>query len=105
MDKRLALISSFSLMASKAKAAEGSFTWSHFLFGWLENPLIQIGIDPVPTIDLLIIAFFLVIFAFFAGKPFRRTEMLEPSGSSNLSNFTEVVVTLIFKFLSVSFII
>ena len=51
-------------------------------------------------LDLLIIAFLIIIFAFFAGKPFREKEMLEPSGKANLYNFAEVIVGLIFNFLS-----
>ena len=71
MRKRLALISVFLLSATTVFAA-GGFTWAHFLFSGLEQPLVDIGIDPVPFLDLLIVAFFLIVFAYFVGKPFRQ---------------------------------
>ena len=99
MNKRLALISVFLLAASPVFAAEG-FTWAHFLLGGLEQPLVNLGIDPVPILDLLIVAFFLVVFAYIAGRPFRQTDMLEPSGFANISNFAEIIVSVILNFLS-----
>lgn len=89
----------FLLLATPAFASEG-FTWSHLILGWLEQPLAAAGIDPVPMLDMIIVAIFLIAFAYIAGKPFRETEMLEPSGRANLSNFAEVVVQGILNFLS-----
>ena len=100
MRKRFAFISFFSLISQTVMASGSGFTWSHFLLGWLEQPLVKIGIDPVPMLDLMVIALLIIVFAYFAGKPFRKTEMLEPSGRSNLSNFAEVIVSLILNFLS-----
>jgi len=100
MQKKVVLFIFFSLITQTVFAAGGGFTWSHFLLGWLEKPLVNIGIDPLPMLDLIIIAFLIILFAYFAGKPFRNTEMLEPSGRSNLSNFAEVIVGLIYNFLS-----
>jgi F-type H+-transporting ATPase subunit a len=99
MNKKLALISIFLLSATPVFAA-GGFTWAHFLFSGLEQPLVDLGIDPVPFLDLLIVAFFLIVFAYFAGKPFRQTDLLEPSGKANFSNFAEVIVSAILNFLS-----
>ena len=98
MDKRLSLLSFFLLTASPVFAAEG-FTWAHFFFSGLEQPLVDLGIDPVPFLDLVMVAVFLISFAFFAGRPFRQTDLLEPSGKANFSNFTEVVVSAILNFL------
>ena len=99
--RKLLFLTIFFLVISQTSFAAGSgFTWSHFLLGWLEEPLVRIGIDPLPMLDLIIIAFLIILFAYFAGKPFRKTEMLEPSGKSNLSNFSEAIVGLIFNFLS-----
>ena len=99
--RKLLFLTIFFLVISQTSFAAGSgFTWSHFLLGWLEEPLVRIGIDPLPMLDLIIIAFLIILFAYFAGKPFRKTEMLEPSGQSNLSNFSEAIVGLIFNFLS-----
>ena len=65
MNKRLALISVFLLLAAPVFAAEG-LTWAHFLFSGLEQPLVDLGIDPVPFLDLVIVAVFLIVFAYFA---------------------------------------
>jgi len=100
MNKRLALVSVFLVTATTVSAAEGAFTWSHFLLGWLEHPLVELGIDPVPMLDLLIVAFLLIIFAYFAGKPYRNTDMVEPSGRADFLNFAEVIVSGILNFLS-----
>ncbi|MBC8259550.1 MAG: F0F1 ATP synthase subunit A [SAR324 cluster bacterium] len=100
MNKRFALIIVLLLTATPVFASAAGFTWAHFLFGGLEQPLVELGIDPVPILDLLIVAFFLIAAAFFAGKPFRKTDMLEPSGHANLANFAEVVVSAILNFLS-----
>ena len=79
MNKRLALVSVFLVTATTVSAAEGAFTWSHFLLGWLEHPLVELGIDPVPMLDLLIVAFLLIIFAYFAGKPYSCLLYTSPS--------------------------
>ena len=55
------------MSAVPAFAAGTGFTWSHFLLGWLEAPLVKLGIDPVPMLDLLIVAAVLIVFAYFAG--------------------------------------
>ena len=88
------------LTAAPAFAAGTGFTWSHFLLGWLEAPLVELGIDPVPMLDLIIVAAALIVFAYFAGKPFRKSDMLEPSGRANLQHFSELVVSGILNFLS-----
>ena len=74
-------ITSFIILLTAAPvfAAGTGFTWSHFLLGWLEDPLVELGIDPVPMLDMLIVAAALIVFAYIAGKPFRKSEMLEPS--------------------------
>ena len=64
MNKRLALVSILLVTATTVFAAEGAFTWAHFLLGWLEQPLVELGIDPVPMLDLLIVAILLIAFAF-----------------------------------------
>ena len=40
------------------------------------------------------------MFAYFAGRPFRQTDLLEPSGKANFSNFAGVIVSAILNFLS-----
>ncbi len=98
--KRLGLVGLFLVLAPPAFAAEGGFTWSHFLLGWLEAPLVELGIDPLPILDMLIVAVVLIVVAFIAGKPFRNTEMREPTGRADFANFAEVTVSGILGFLS-----
>ena len=97
--KRLISLLSAVLVPSLVLAAGGGFTWSHSLLGWLEQPLVDLGIDPLPILDMLIISVLLVLFAYIAGKPFRGTAMREPSGKADLAHFAEVVVGGILNFL------
>ena len=98
--KRLGLVGFFLMLASPVFAAAGGFTWSHLLLGWLEAPLVEWGIDPLPILDMLIVAGVLIVLAFIAGKPFRSTEMREPTGQADLAHFAEVTVDGILSFLS-----
>jgi len=98
--KKNLLVTTILLIVGKNVFAASGFTWAHFFFGGLEQPLIELGIDPSPFIDLVIVAIFLIIFAYFAGRPFRQTDLLEPSGKANFSNFVEVLVSAIANFLS-----
>ena len=97
--KRLISLLSVVLIPSMVLAAGGGFTWSHSLLGWLEQPLVDLGIDPLPILDMLIISVLLILFAYIAGKPFRGTAMREPSGKADLAHFAEVVVGGILNFL------
>ena len=58
------------LVPSMVLAAGSGFTWSHSLLGWLEQPLVDLGVDPLPILDMLIISVLLILFAYIAGKPF-----------------------------------
>ena len=98
--KRLGLVGFFLMLASPVFAAAGGFTWAHLLLGWLEAPLVEWGIDPLPILDMLIVAVVLIVVAFIAGKPFRSTEMREPTGQADLAHFAEVAVDGILSFLS-----
>ncbi len=98
--KRLGLVGFFLMLASPVFAAADGFTWSHLLLGWLEAPLVEWGIDPLPILDMLIVAVVLIVVAFIAGKPFRSTEMREPTGQADLAHFAEVTVDGILSFLS-----
>ncbi|MEC7682831.1 MAG: F0F1 ATP synthase subunit A, partial [SAR324 cluster bacterium] len=97
--KRLISLLLVVLVPSMVLAAGGGFTWSHSLLGWLEQPLVDLGIDPLPILDMLIISVLLILFAYIAGKPFRGTAMREPSGKADLAHFAEVVVGGILNFL------
>ena len=61
--KRLISLLSVVLAPSMVLAAGGGFTWSHSLLGWLEEPMVDLGIDPLPILDMLIISILLILFA------------------------------------------
>lgn len=89
------------LESAPVLAAEGgAFTWANLIFGFLEEPLVNNGIDPLPILDMLFIVIGLIVFAYIGGKPFRNAEILEPSGKADFTNFIEVLVGGIQNFLS-----
>ena len=88
------------LNSSPLLAAEGGFTWAHLVFGFLEEPLSLMGIDPTPILNMLLIAMGLIVFAYIGGRPFRKAETLEPSGRADFTNFVETLIGGIQKFLS-----
>ena len=79
--------------------AAGGFTWSHLILGFLEQPLAQIGIDPLPILDMLLVCALLIIVAYLVGKPFRQS-VVEPSGKVDRNYVVEIVVGGIDQFLS-----
>lgn len=89
----------YCTFASPAFGAGSGFTWGHFLFGWLEMPLAQAGIDPFPVIDMMMIAMIIIAVAFVVGAPFRKVQMLEPSGEANRNHVVESFVGGILNFL------
>jgi F-type H+-transporting ATPase subunit a len=97
--KRVPLLLAALASGTSAFAAEGGFTWSHALLGSFEEPLAHMGIDPVPVLDMLLLAVILIAFAYVAGKPFRNG-VREATGKADLANFTEVMVQSILNFLS-----
>ncbi len=100
MVKRVSVVGLLLMLSSPVFAAGAGFTWSHALLGWLEKPLASVGIDPLPILDMLFVVVLLIAFAYFAGKPFRQTSMVDPSGQANFTHFTEVLVGGIYNFLS-----
>ena len=100
MARILSLTGLFAFFSTSAFAAGGGFTWSHLLLGWLEKPLAALGIDPLPMLNMLMIAVLLILFAYIIGRPFRQTEMLEPSGKADQAHFAEFVVQVILNFLN-----
>lgn len=99
MFKKFGVIGMLMLVSTPAFAAEG-FTWAHLILGFLEEPLAENGIDPLPILDILFVFVGLVLFAYFGGKPFRNSDMVEPSGKANFSHFIEVLIGGIYNFLS-----
>lgn len=100
MLRKLNLTGLLLALSTPAFAAGGGFTWSHLLLGSLEEPLASIGVDPVPILDMLIVAAVLIALAWWLGKPFRQTNMLEPSGRADNAHLAVMIVQGILNFLA-----
>ena len=94
------ILSGLLVLSAPSAFAAGGFTWSHLLLGRLEEPLAKIGVDPQPVLNMLFVIAGLIVFAYFGGKPFRQSQMLEPSGKADFTNFVEVMIRGIYSFLS-----
>ena len=68
---------------------EHGITWGSFFFAPFEQWLAEWGIDPIPAIDALIVSVLLIVFAYVAGRRFRRTEIVEPDGNVSLAYLVE----------------
>ncbi len=51
------------------------------------------GIDPEPGIDALFVSIGLILLAYFAGRKYRKSEMVEPDGKISLGNTLEIVIS------------
>ena len=77
----------------------GGLTWSHLVLGFLEEPLAEKGIDPLPVLDMLfVVAGLIIICLFLEENHFDKSDMLEPSGKANFSHFIEVMIRGIYNF-------
>jgi len=74
---------------------EKSITWGALLLEDLEHLMAQYGVDPHPAIDALVVSVLLIVFAFFAGRKFRQTDMLEPEGRLSLAFVAEWSISLL----------
>jgi len=54
--------------------------------------MVEYGIDPHPAIDALIVAVLLILFAYVAGRKYRKTDMLEPEGKVSLAYVAELII-------------
>ena len=71
---------------------EHGITWGHLFFAPFEELLASYGIDPVPAIDATIVSVLLILLAWFGGRKFRGTDMLEPVGRVSLTFLVEFAV-------------
>ena len=71
---------------------ETPITWGAFLLSDFEHLLAEYGVDPHAGIDAMVVSILLILFAYFAGRKFRKTEMLEPEGKVSLAFFAEFVI-------------
>ncbi len=71
---------------------EKPITWGAYFLSDFEHLLAEYGVDPHAGIDALFVSILLILFAYFAGRKFRNTEMLEPEGKFSLAFFAEFVI-------------
>ncbi|MCZ6556329.1 MAG: F0F1 ATP synthase subunit A [SAR324 cluster bacterium] len=71
---------------------EQGITWGGVLFRPLQELLAKYGIDPVAGVDALIVSVFLIVFAYFGGRKFRRGDSIEPSGKVSLAYMMEFIL-------------
>lgn len=72
---------------------EQDITWGALLLGPLEHRMVDFGIDPHVGIDALIVSVLLIGLAYFAGRKYRKSEMVEPDGKVSLSFIVEFAVS------------
>lgn len=70
-----------------------TITWGALLFPGLEHLMAEYGIDPHAGIDALVVSVLLIAFAWVAGRPFRKTEMVEPEGRVTTSFLAEWTIS------------
>ena len=76
---------------------EHGFNWAEEI-GFLSDFLAKIGIDPRAGINALIVSGLLLLLAFFGGRKFRRSEMVEPEGRVTLTFFVEFTLAKMLAF-------
>lgn len=73
------------------------FTWGAQL-----HPVVQVmkdnGIDPHVGVDISIAGLFLLVLAYFGGRKYRQSEMVEPTDKLGFSTFFETLVGVVFNF-------
>jgi F-type H+-transporting ATPase subunit a len=78
--------------------ATHAITWGSLLLEPLEHLLAEWGVDPDAGVDALFVSALLVLFAFFAGRRYRGTAMLEPQGRPTLGFVAEWSIGVLLKF-------
>ena len=79
-------------------AAGNVFTWGSMVTP-VNDVMNHYGVDPHVGIDVLVTAGLLIILAFFGGRKFRRSEMVEPTGKLDFSTFFELVISGVLAFM------
>lgn len=67
-------------------------TWGALYLEPLEHLMAEWGIDPHAGIDALVVSVLLIAFAYFAGRKYRGTDMLEPEGRVTLGFVAEWII-------------
>lgn len=78
-------------------AATNSFTWGSLLTS-VSDTMSKFGVDPHVGIDLLLTVGLLAVLAYFGGKKYRKSEMVEPSGKLDFATFFEIVISGLYNF-------
>ena len=78
-------------------ASANAFTWGS-LFTPVNNGLELIHVDSHVGFDVLVTSGLLISLAYFGGKKFRSSKMVEPSGKLDFSTFVEIVIGGVFNF-------
>ena len=71
---------------------EHAITWGAFFLAPLEHLMVDYGVDPHAGLDALFVSVVLILLAFFAGRRFRGTDMVEPEGKLSLAFIAEWVI-------------
>ncbi|HKI97186.1 MAG TPA: F0F1 ATP synthase subunit A [bacterium] len=74
-----------------------AITWGSLFLAPLEHLMAEWGIDPEAGVDALVVSVLLVLFAYFAGRKYRGTDMLEPEGHISLASFAEWSISLLIR--------
>ncbi len=78
-------------------AAANSFTW-----GSLATPvnhlMAQYGVDSHMGIDVLVTSGLLIVLAYFGGRKYRKSAMVEPSGKLDFATFFEIAIGGLYNF-------
>jgi F-type H+-transporting ATPase subunit a len=74
-----------------------AISWGALFFAPLEHLMAEWGIDPEAGIDALVVSVLLVLFAYFAGRKYRGTELLEPQGRITLGFVAEWSISVLMK--------
>ncbi|MGK0289113.1 MAG: F-type H+-transporting ATPase subunit a [bacterium] len=77
--------------------AASGFTWGQMVVP-VEHGLKNLGIDPHMGIDVLFTSVLLIVLAFFGGRKFRQSEMVEPSGKLSFTTIIELIVGGVYNF-------
>ena len=79
-------------------ASGNAFTWGS-LATPVNDAMHHVGVDAHAGFDVLVTAVILIVLAYFGGRKYRQSKMVEPSGKLDFSTFFEIVVGGVFSFM------
>ena len=72
---------------------EHGITWGELLLEPLQHWLASLGVDPEPATDALFASVALIVLAWFGGRKFRQSALVEPDGKVSFAFVMETVVS------------